>query len=147
MYDESCLRESRPKPLRSVLSLTTGVDGMCFNHSGEVLALSSSKKKNALKLVRTWLLPGLMWWCVGCHVLRTLLLQVHVQSLSVFSNWPSMKTSLRYVSAMDFSPTSCYLAVGNDGGKALLYRSAPFSPSPSFYLPPPPLSCTLCHSI
>ena len=55
MYDESCLRESRPKPLRSVLSLTTGVDGMCFNHSGEVLALSSSKKKNALKLVRIWL--------------------------------------------------------------------------------------------
>ena len=51
VYDESCLRESHPKPLRSVLSLTTGVDGMCFNHTGEVLAVSSTMKKNALKLV------------------------------------------------------------------------------------------------
>ena len=36
--------------------------------------------------------------------------QLHVPSLTVFSNWPSSKTPLHYVSALDFSPNSGTLA-------------------------------------
>lgn len=48
--------------------------------------------------------------------------QVHMPSLSVFSNWPTRKTPFSYVSAFDLSPQSRYLAIGNDKGKVLLYR-------------------------
>ena len=48
--------------------------------------------------------------------------QVHLPSLTVFSNWPTSRTPLRYVHTFDFSPNSGYLSVGNDRGKALLFR-------------------------
>ncbi|RMX55645.1 hypothetical protein pdam_00001664 [Pocillopora damicornis] len=54
---------------------------------------------------------------------------VHLPSLSVFSNWPTSRTSLRYVNAFDFSPNSGYLSIGNDRGKALLYRLNHFTDS------------------
>lgn len=43
-------------------------------------------------------------------------------SLSVFSNWPTRRSPLGYVSALDLSPLSRYAAIGNDKGKVLLYR-------------------------
>ena len=48
--------------------------------------------------------------------------QVHLPSLTVFSNWPTSRTPLRYVHTFDFSPNSGYLSIGNDRGKALLFR-------------------------
>ena len=47
---------------------------------------------------------------------------VHLPSGTVFSNWPSVKTPLRYVFCAEFSPSSGYLALGNDRGRVLLYR-------------------------
>jgi len=43
-------------------------------------------------------------------------------SKTVFGNWPTSKTPLHYVTAVNFSPNSGYLCVGNDRGRALLYR-------------------------
>lgn len=42
--------------------------------------------------------------------------------MSTFSNWPTDRTPLGYVASAAFSPHSGYLAIGNDKGKALLYR-------------------------
>jgi U3 small nucleolar RNA-associated protein 18 len=54
--------------------------------------------------------------------LRDQLRIVHTASGSVFENWPTSSTPLRYVSSLSFSPNGGYLAVGNDRGRVLLYR-------------------------
>ena len=75
----------------------SGADALTFNGDGQMLAMSSRLKRDALRLV-------------------------HLPSCTVFSNWPSSKTPLHYVWCTAFSPTGGYLAVGNARGKALLYR-------------------------
>ncbi|XP_031562119.1 U3 small nucleolar RNA-associated protein 18 homolog isoform X2 [Actinia tenebrosa] len=97
VYDNKCFNQSKPKPLKSVTNITTPVDGTLFNSSSEILAISSRFGRDAFKLV-------------------------HLPSLSVFSNWPNSKAPLRYVHSFDFSPNSGFLSIGNDQGKALLYR-------------------------
>lgn len=72
-------------------------DVLQFNHDSQILAMASSRKKDALKVV-------------------------HVPTMSVFQNWPSDRTPLHYISSLDFSPNSGYLAIGNARGKVLLYR-------------------------
>jgi U3 small nucleolar RNA-associated protein 18 len=84
-------------PVKSIMNLTTSADNLCFNHDGQILALSTRRETNGLKLL-------------------------HVPTATVFSNWPTSKTPLKYVWSMDFSPRSRYMAVGNDHGKCLLYR-------------------------
>lgn len=98
VYDtEQCLKEERPKPLKSVMSLTTPIKCTKFNPSSEILAIASHEKKDAFRLI-------------------------HTASCTVFSNWPKKETPLNYVYSCDFSPMSNYLAIGNAKGKALLYR-------------------------
>ena len=92
------LTNTERTPHKSIMNLTTSADNLCFNATGEILAMSSKREKNGLKLL-------------------------HVPSATVFSNWPTSKTPLKYVWSMDFSPGSKYLAVGNDHGKVLLYRA------------------------
>lgn len=48
--------------------------------------------------------------------------QIHMPTLTCYSNWPTQRTPLGYVSSMCFSPHSGMLAMGNDKGRALLYR-------------------------
>lgn len=84
-------------PLKSILNLKTSVDAMRYNSDGQLLAISSRREKDALKLV-------------------------HVPSRTVYSNWPTSQTPLGYVWSMDFSPSSRFLAMGNDQGKCLLYK-------------------------
>ena len=86
-----------PSPLRELTSLTTAVDGLSFNSTGELLAMRSRRKMDSLSLF-------------------------HTESGVMVSNWPTGRTPLHYVTAMDFSPHSGYLAVGNDKGRVLLYR-------------------------
>jgi U3 small nucleolar RNA-associated protein 18 len=62
-----------------------------------MLAMSSRMKKDALRLV-------------------------HLPTGTVFANWPTSRTPLHCVTAMDFSPGGGYFAMGNAKGKALLYR-------------------------
>ncbi|GLD93321.1 hypothetical protein PINS_up001913 [Pythium insidiosum] len=79
------------------MQLTTQVDDLKFNADSQILAMASRDSRDALKLV-------------------------HLPSFTVFANWPSSRTPLHYVSAMDFSPNSGYFAVGNARGRVLLYR-------------------------
>lgn len=97
VYDNQCLHQTQPKPLKAVMNLTTSVHKSLFNSTSEILAISSRAKKDLFKMV-------------------------HLPSLTVFSNWPTSRTPLRYVNAFDFSPNSGYISIGNDRGKALLYR-------------------------
>lgn len=91
------LASAERTPLKSIMNLTTSADNVRFNHDGRILAMSTRRETNGLKLL-------------------------HVPTATVFSNWPTSKTPLKYVWSMDFSPKSRYLAVGNDHGKCLLYR-------------------------
>lgn len=97
LYSESCLHEETPKPVRSFMNLTTAVDWMTFNPTSEILGISSQKKASALKLI-------------------------HLSSQSVFSNWPTPRTPLDHVFCFDFSSNSHHMIVGNDRGRAQLYR-------------------------
>ena len=91
------LNTTERNPLKSIMNLTTSADSLKFNSDGQILALSTRRETNGLKLL-------------------------HVPTQTVFSNWPTSKTPLKYVWSTDFSPGSKYFAVGNDHGKCLLYR-------------------------
>ncbi|XP_049626968.1 U3 small nucleolar RNA-associated protein 18 homolog [Suncus etruscus] len=95
---ESCLQETNPKPIKAIMNLVTGVTSLTFNPTTEILAIASDKVKEAVRLV-------------------------HLPSCTVFSNFPVMKKShISLVHTMDFSPRSGYFAMGNEKGKALMYR-------------------------
>ncbi|KAL9971505.1 hypothetical protein ACROYT_G017676 [Oculina patagonica] len=104
VYDSQCLHQTQPKPLKAIMNLTTSVNKTLFNSTSEILAISSRAKKDLFKML-------------------------HLPSLTVFSNWPTSRTPLRYVNTFDFSPNSGYLSIGNDRGKALLYRLNHFTDS------------------
>ena len=91
-----------PPALRTLTSLTTGVDCLRFNPSGELLVSASRRQRDSLSVY-------------------------HVRSGSVVANWPTSRTPLHYVTALDFSPHSGFLAVGNDRGRVLLYRIKHFA--------------------
>lgn len=91
------VQETEGKPIRAIMNLTTSIDTLTFNGDGQMLAVSSRLKRDALRLV-------------------------HIPTCTVFSNWPSSKTPLHYVWCTSFSPSGGYLAVGNARGRALLYR-------------------------
>jgi U3 small nucleolar RNA-associated protein 18 len=84
------------------MNMHTSIDFMRFNPTGDILALSSRREKDSLKLV-------------------------HMPTQTVFSNWPTSKTPLGYVWSIDFSPGSKFMAVGNDKGKCLLYKLLHYS--------------------
>lgn len=90
-------RESEPKPIKSVMNLTTDVTGVSFNYNCEVLAMYSKWKRDAVKLL-------------------------HVPSLTVFSNWPSFKDRIKYPMTCCFNSTSELFSIGNDEGISLLYK-------------------------
>lgn len=91
-------------PIKSIMNMQTSADMLRFNHDGQILAMSSRREKNSMKLL-------------------------HVPTATVFSNWPTSKTPLNYVWSMDFSPQSKFLAIGNDKGKCLLYQLQHYSQS------------------
>ncbi|CAO2644836.1 U3 small nucleolar RNA-associated protein 18 homolog [Lemmus lemmus] len=95
---DSCLQQTNPKPIKAIMNLVTGVTSLTFNPTTEILAVASRKMKEAIRLV-------------------------HLPSCTVFSNFPVFKKStISRVQTMDFSPRGGYFALGNERGKALLYR-------------------------
>nr|XP_031325457.1 U3 small nucleolar RNA-associated protein 18 homolog isoform X1 [Camelus dromedarius] len=94
---DSCLQETNPKPIKAIMNLVTGVTSLTFNPTTEILAIASEKMKEAVRLV-------------------------HLPSCTVFSNFPVKKKNISLVHTMDFSPRSGYFALGNEKGKALMYR-------------------------
>ncbi|KAB0362130.1 hypothetical protein FD754_006286 [Muntiacus muntjak] len=95
---DSCLQETNPKPIKAIMNLVTGVTSLTFNPTTEILAIASESMKEAVRLV-------------------------HLPSFTVFSNFPVVKKkNISLVHTMDFSPRSGYFALGNEKGKALMYR-------------------------
>ncbi|QDZ22174.1 U3 small nucleolar RNA-associated protein [Chloropicon primus] len=92
---------SSSKPKKAIMNLTTKVDALSFDQTGSILAMSSSMKRDSLRLV-------------------------HLPTCTVFANWPTSKTPLHYVHCTAFSPSTGYVAVGNARGKCLLYRLSHF---------------------
>jgi U3 small nucleolar RNA-associated protein 18 len=89
--------QSSRTPLKSIMNLQTSADALRFNPDGQILALSSRRERNAVKLL-------------------------HVPTQTVFSNWPTSKTPVNYCWSMDFSPGSKFFVAGNDKGRCLLYK-------------------------
>lgn len=97
VYETSKLLETRyPAPLKEFMNLTTEVTQLKFNCTSELLAMSSSFKPNAVKMV-------------------------HFPSLTAFSNFPG-KHDFRYSNCIDISPNSGYFLCGNNLGTAHLFR-------------------------
>ena len=84
-------------PWKAIMNVKTSADRLTFNSDGQILAVSSRRGKDSLKLV-------------------------HVPTGTVFANWPTSKTPLGFVWSTAFSPESKFLAVGNDRGRCLLYK-------------------------
>ncbi|XP_044727338.1 U3 small nucleolar RNA-associated protein 18 homolog [Chrysoperla carnea] len=97
LYDRSSLDVGNPKPLKAIMNLTTCITGLKFNSTSEILAFSSREKDGDVKLL-------------------------HVNSKTVFSNFPGLNTKLHKINSIAFSPLSGYFAVGNNKSKVLLYR-------------------------
>ncbi|KAL6959841.1 hypothetical protein U1Q18_039991 [Sarracenia purpurea var. burkii] len=97
IYNREEFLGGKRKPIKTIENLTTKVDFMKFNNDAQILAISSTMKKNSLKLI-------------------------HVPSFSVFSNWPRPNQTLRYPRCLDFSPGEGFMALGNAAGKVLLYK-------------------------
>jgi U3 small nucleolar RNA-associated protein 18 len=85
------------KPSKTILNLTTNISSLRYNHDGSMLMMASQSSKDQLKLL-------------------------HTTSGTVFSNWPTEKTPLHFVTCATFSPHGGFLTIGNDRGRALLYR-------------------------
>jgi len=87
------------KPAASFLSLTTAVDHLAYGGpGGEMLLMSSMRAADALRVA-------------------------HTGTGRVFSNWPTARTPLSVLcGGAAVSPGGAYLALGNDKGRALLYR-------------------------
>ncbi|KAH7035316.1 U3 small nucleolar RNA-associated protein [Microdochium trichocladiopsis] len=94
--DQVTLKD-RPTPTRTFEQLTTPCTVLTFSPDGQLLALASKHKKDALRLA-------------------------HLPSCTVYRNWPTEQTPLGRISAVAFGRKSDMLAVGNDGGKVRLWE-------------------------
>merc|ERR1711865_479294 len=90
---KSCISE---KVVKTYSNLTTVITCLAFHPDGEALAFGSKWEKDSLRVA-------------------------HCESQTVFSNWPTGKTPLKYVSSVAFSQKQGYMGIGNDKGKVLLY--------------------------
>lgn len=98
VYDyESIYKSVTPQPMKRFMNLRTAIADLKFNHTSELLAMSSRLVPNALKIA-------------------------HFPSATVYSNFPSQVENMGYVNTMAFSPNSGYLAIGSKGKKAPLFR-------------------------
>ncbi|KAF1963653.1 WD40 repeat-like protein [Byssothecium circinans] len=95
-----------PKPLRALDHLTTPVSHLTFTTDGQILAMASRWKHNALKLV-------------------------HLPSATVFKNWPTSNTPLGRITAVSWGrPTEeeeregslALLAIGAETGRIRLWE-------------------------
>ncbi|KAI9255595.1 WD40-repeat-containing domain protein [Phascolomyces articulosus] len=98
LYDQQVLEPNNttPKPYKTLGNLTTSIGQIKFNHDSQLMAYSSSEVKNQLRIV-------------------------HTATGTIFNNWPTERTPLHKVSALNFSPNSDYLAIGDMRGRVLLY--------------------------
>lgn len=98
IYDyESIYKSKTPQPVKRFMNLRTAITGLRFNHSSELLAMSSRAVKNGLKVA-------------------------HFPTATVYPRFPDPNDQLGLVTSVEFSPHSCFLAIGARGKKVPLYR-------------------------
>ncbi|XP_055940135.1 U3 small nucleolar RNA-associated protein 18 homolog isoform X2 [Argiope bruennichi] len=98
IYDNSTIYNNpSPQPMKILLNLTTEITNLKFNSTSEILAMSSSFKAEALKLV-------------------------HFPSMTVFSNFPVRGEFIKNPNSLDISVNSGYMCIGNNVGTAYIYR-------------------------
>ncbi|OCK82997.1 WD40 repeat-like protein [Lepidopterella palustris CBS 459.81] len=91
-----------PTPVRALDHLTTAISHLAFSPDGQLLAMASRSKKNAMRLV-------------------------HLPSCTVYRNWPTDKTPLGRISALAWGDgqreeAEAFLAVANEQGKIRLWE-------------------------
>jgi len=104
--DPSSSADTMITPIKSFLNLTTKITCASFSPSGEMMAFGSDHKRDQLRM---------------CHI----------QSASVFSNWPTERTPIRRPHSLAWSPNNRYFSVGNNKGQALLYQLNHYVPVPT----------------
>lgn len=85
------------KPRSTLQQLTTAITTLVFSPDGQILAMASKNKPDALRLV-------------------------HIPSFTVFKNWPTTATPLGRITALSFTPGGEMMSVGNLAGKARLWK-------------------------
>ncbi|KAK4529864.1 hypothetical protein CCYA_CCYA02G0721 [Cyanidiococcus yangmingshanensis] len=90
-------------PKYSVSNLVTHIDTLAFLPDDQGLLYASRAKRNAARVV-------------------------HLGVGKTFSNWPTAQTPLHRVWSASFSPGGGFLALGNDRGRALVYRIRCYGP-------------------
>lgn len=99
---QDVLQEKCPKPLKTILNLTTAISSTTFNHTSELLAIASKEVENAIRIV-------------------------HFPSGTVYHNFPGMNPNIGKPNAVQFSPQSGYLAIGSSDKQVPLYRLKHFN--------------------
>ncbi|KAK2623929.1 hypothetical protein QTJ16_006563 [Diplocarpon rosae] len=87
----------RPQPKKSFDQFVTPTSNLTISPDGQILAFSSSGKKDALRLV-------------------------HLPSCTVYRNWPTDKTPLGRITSVAFGKQSDMLAVGNKNGRVRMWE-------------------------
>jgi U3 small nucleolar RNA-associated protein 18 len=93
-----------PKPVKSIMNLTTVITSLSFNHDSQILAIASDVLRNKIKLV-------------------------HIPTFRVYQNWPTEQTNLGRISSLAFSPEGNWLALGNIRGTVKLFKLHHYHPS------------------
>ncbi|ALC41508.1 wcd [Drosophila busckii] len=93
---ESIFKSKTPQPEKCFMNLRTGIANLEFNHTSELLAMSSRQVPNAVKLA-------------------------HFPSATVYSNFPGQQENVGFVNTLSFSPNSGFLALGGKA-KVPLFR-------------------------
>jgi len=97
VFDFENLKKEYPKPLFSKLNLTTAIDTVRFNPTGELIVFASSEKQDSMRIL-------------------------HIADKKVYSNWPTARTPISYVRDVAFNSNSQYFVYGNEKGYCRLWE-------------------------
>lgn len=95
-YDD-VLKSKYPQPIKAFDNLKTEITEVKFNPSSEILGFCSADANDSIKFL-------------------------HIQSTTVFDNFPAQHDSIGKITTLSFSPASGFFGVGNVSGQVPLYR-------------------------
>lgn len=103
---DDIVKLANPKPIRTVMNLTTAVTSLCFNHDDQLLLMASNEKNDSIRFFNT-------------------------NTLSVYKNFPLFvgtndKTYGR-INDVDISPNSGYVSFATNNGTGHLFRINEYS--------------------